>query len=105
MFHQVSNASKVALVELVARLRSRGFSLLDLQMITPVTESMGAHTVSRDEYLDRLRRALEASTVPPPHPPSIAREMDHWGITGGRLLEEAARLSLALRRLSDTDAP
>jgi hypothetical protein len=52
---------------------------------------------------ERLRGELEAGTIPPPHAPSIAREMDHWGITGGRLLEETARLSLALRRLNDPD--
>jgi hypothetical protein len=52
---------------------------------------------------ERLPGELEAGAIPPPRPPSIAREMDHWGITGGRLLEETARLSLALRRLNDPD--
>ena len=63
---------------------------------------------SRTAFLaafEQLRQKLESGTLPPSHPPSIAREMDHWGITGGRLLEQAARLSLALRRLSDPDTP
>jgi hypothetical protein len=54
---------------------------------------------------ERLRQELEAGTVLPARPPSFGREMDHWGITGGRLLEDAAKLSLALRRLSDRDVP
>src|SRR5215510_3639643 len=37
MFHRVSNASKVALFHLVEHLRSRGFSLFDIQMLTPIT--------------------------------------------------------------------
>lgn len=59
MFHRVSNASKVALVELVGRLRQRGFSLFDIQMVTPVTQQLGAVQIPRDEYLRRLRLALE----------------------------------------------
>jgi hypothetical protein len=82
--------------------------IVQLEGPLPAAERAAGWTEqSRTAFLaafERLRQALEASTVPP-HPPSIAREMDHWGITGGHLLEEAARLSLALRRLSDTDAP
>jgi leucyl/phenylalanyl-tRNA--protein transferase len=61
MFHRVSNASKVALVELVGRLRQRGFRLFDIQMVTPVTQQLGAVQIPRDEYLRRLRLALEVS--------------------------------------------
>lgn len=59
MFHRVSNASKVALVHLVARLRLRGFRLFDIQMTTPVTQQLGAVQMPRAEYLRRLRLALE----------------------------------------------
>lgn len=57
MFHRVSNASKVALYHLVARLRERRFTLFDIQMITPATRQLGAIEISRDEYLDRLATA------------------------------------------------
>ena len=60
MFHRVSNASKVALVQSVGRLRQRGFLLFDIQMITPVTQQLGAVQIPRAEYLRRLRLALEA---------------------------------------------
>ncbi len=58
MFYKQSNASKVVLVELVKRLRSRGFTLLDCQMITETTASMGAVEISRDEYMQRLKKSL-----------------------------------------------
>ncbi len=60
MFHRVSNASKVALVHLVERLRARGFLLFDIQMPTAVTAALGAVTISRDAYLERLARAVDA---------------------------------------------
>ncbi len=59
MFHRVSNASKVALYYLVERLRQSGFKLLDIQMITPHTQQLGAIPIPRDQYLDRLREAVE----------------------------------------------
>ena len=57
MFHRVSNASKVALYHLVERLHQRGFRLLDIQMLTPVTKQMGGITIPRAEYLQRLEKA------------------------------------------------
>ncbi len=58
MFHRVSNASKVALYHLAEHLRKRGFQLLDIQMLTPVTKQMGGVTISREEYLARLEKAI-----------------------------------------------
>lgn len=58
MFHRATNASKVALYHLVARLRERGFALFDIQMITPATRQLGAIEISRDEYLERLAAAM-----------------------------------------------
>ena len=58
MFHVVSDASKVALAELVAHLGGRGFGLLDVQLLTPHLASLGAIEIPREEYLRRLRRAL-----------------------------------------------
>jgi len=59
MFHRVSNASKVALFHLVEHLRRRGFLLFDIQMLTPVTLSLGGTTIPREEYLKRLGEATQ----------------------------------------------
>lgn len=58
MFSRVSDASKVALVSLVERLRARGYVLLDTQWTTPHLRQFGAVDISRREYMARLRRAL-----------------------------------------------
>ncbi len=59
MFHRVNNASKVALYHLVGHLRQSGFSLFDIQMVTPATKPLGAVEISRREYLHRLSVAVE----------------------------------------------
>jgi len=59
MFHRVTNASKVALVALVERLRARGFVLLDTQWTTPHLEQFGAVEIPAKEYLRRLNEALQ----------------------------------------------
>jgi leucyl/phenylalanyl-tRNA--protein transferase len=58
MFHYVSDASKVVLAALVARLRERGFLLLDVQWVTPHLEQFGAIEVSRERYLKLLAKSL-----------------------------------------------
>lgn len=58
MFHRETDASKVALVALVERLRGRGFELLDTQWTTPHLEQFGAIEIPRRDYLVRLERAL-----------------------------------------------
>jgi leucyl/phenylalanyl-tRNA--protein transferase len=58
MFHRVTDASKVALVALVERLRARGFTLLDTQWITPHLQRFGAVEIPRREYLRRLADAI-----------------------------------------------
>ena len=59
MFHRETDASKVALVSLVDRLRARGYALLDTQWVTPHLEQFGAVEISKDEYLERLAQAIE----------------------------------------------
>lgn len=63
MFHRVTDASKIALLALVQRLNERGFHLLDIQLLSPHTERMGAIEIPRSEYLARLRIALSAFAV------------------------------------------
>jgi leucyl/phenylalanyl-tRNA--protein transferase len=65
MFHHVSNASKVALVELLARLRARGCQLFDTQMLTETTRALGAFELPRAEYLSRLAVALDGESCWP----------------------------------------
>jgi leucyl/phenylalanyl-tRNA---protein transferase len=58
MFHRVSDASKVALIALAQHARAVGVRLIDVQMPTPHLTSMGAVTVSREQYLDQLALAV-----------------------------------------------
>lgn len=58
MFHHETDASKVALMALVARMRERGLSLLDIQWVTPHLIQFGAVEIARDEYLARLAVAV-----------------------------------------------
>ena len=58
MFHRVTDASKVALVALVERMRERGFTLLDTQWTTEHLEQFGAAEIPREDYLKRLAAAL-----------------------------------------------
>lgn len=59
MFYNVTDASKVAVVHLVRRLRERGYQLLDIQQWSPHTGSLGAVEISRTQYLHRLADAVE----------------------------------------------
>jgi len=59
MFSRTTDASKVALVHLVARLRAGGFRLLDTQFVTDHLQSMGAIEIARDDYRERLSDALQ----------------------------------------------
>jgi leucyl/phenylalanyl-tRNA---protein transferase len=58
MFRRVTDASKVALVHLTEHLKSRGFSLFDIQTITPTTNHLGGILIPREDYLRRLAHAL-----------------------------------------------
>lgn len=62
MFSARPNASKVALFYLVDRLRSQGFTLLDVQFLTPHLERMGAIEVSRGDYQTMLEQAMTIIT-------------------------------------------
>ena len=59
MFHRERDASKVALVHLVARLRAGGFTLLDTQFVTTHLSGFGAIEVPKRAYNRMLERALE----------------------------------------------
>lgn len=60
MFSREADASKVALVHLVARLRAGAFRLLDVQFVTPHLARLGAVEVPRAAYHRALASALDA---------------------------------------------
>ena len=59
MFSRMTDASKVALVHLVARLKRGGFTLLDAQFITEHLMQFGAQEIPQSTYLRKLRPALK----------------------------------------------
>lgn len=59
MFHRRTDASKIALVHLVARLRAGNYQLLDTQFVTDHLRSFGGIEIPREDYELRLARALE----------------------------------------------
>ncbi|MEA2873866.1 MAG: leucyl/phenylalanyl-tRNA---protein transferase [Hyphomicrobiales bacterium] len=58
MFHRARDASKIALVHLVARLRLGGFALLDTQFLTDHLKMFGATEVPQDHYGRLLAKAI-----------------------------------------------
>jgi leucyl/phenylalanyl-tRNA---protein transferase len=58
MFSRATNASKVALAHLIARLRVGSYQLLDCQFITPHLATMGAIEIGKADYLAQLNAAL-----------------------------------------------
>ena len=58
MFRFAPNASKLALLFLVEHLKSRGATWLDVQVMTPHLEVLGAKEISRREFLDKLENTL-----------------------------------------------
>lgn len=59
MFHRRTDASKIALVALVERMRNRDFTLLDVQFTTPHLKQFGIIEIPRGDYLKRLAAALK----------------------------------------------
>jgi leucyl/phenylalanyl-tRNA--protein transferase len=77
MFHHARDASKVALVHLVARLRAGQFKLLDTQFVTDHLKIFGAIEVSRRHYHKLLEAAIDGHadfTAWPPHQPMSGEE-------------------------------
>ncbi|MEM8785560.1 MAG: leucyl/phenylalanyl-tRNA--protein transferase [Pseudomonadota bacterium] len=64
MVSYATDASKIALTYLVARLRIGGYELLDAQFKTPHLQQFGAVEISQIEYLEKLEKAVDASRPP-----------------------------------------
>lgn len=54
MFYLRPNASKLALLHLLEHLRRRGLDWIDIQVMTPHMEMLGAELISRDQFLNKL---------------------------------------------------
>jgi leucyl/phenylalanyl-tRNA--protein transferase len=72
MFHRARDASKIALVHLVARLKAGGFVLLDTQFVTDHLKTFGARELTRRHYHRQLEAALVVNgrfaALPPGRP-------------------------------------
>ncbi len=79
MFSFARDASKVALVHLVARLRLGGFRLLDTQFVTAHLAQFGAEEIPRDSYKLQLAAAVDETALwlPDPDPEVLETEFRH----------------------------
>jgi leucyl/phenylalanyl-tRNA--protein transferase len=84
MFSRATNASKIALVALVARLRVGGFHLLDAQFQTDHLAQFGTKTMPRAQFRKRLQTALSGDG-------DFSRMPD--GVSGAQLLQSIAQTS------------
>ena len=85
MFHRVRDASKVALVHLVARLITGGFELLDTQYVTEHLKTFGAVEVSRRRYTALLEKAIRGA------PADFGRLPIETPVSGAQALEIIGR--------------
>ncbi len=99
MFSRATDASKVALVHLVARLKAGGFTLLDAQFLTPHLASLGAIEIPRVRYLAQLNTALGAPATWPSYCPassgkagmaSLAPALGETALTGAAAMTAGA---------------
>ncbi len=83
MFSRARDASKVALVHLVARLRLGGFRLLDTQFVTAHLTQFGAREVPREAYRAMLADALAAPARWPEAPAAQDVEVEIHTLASG----------------------
>ena len=85
MFHRARDASKVALVHLVARLIAGGYELLDTQYVTEHLRSFGATEISRRRYTALLDKAIKGAA-------------DFWKLPADRPIPGADALGIIAQR-------
>ena len=61
MFSRVPNGSKIALINLVARLWKTGFEILDVQFLNDHLLQFGAHEISKDDFKTNLQKAVQSN--------------------------------------------
>jgi leucyl/phenylalanyl-tRNA--protein transferase len=64
MFHLEPNASKIALFHLISVLEKAGVNWMDIQVMTPHMKALGAITVSRRKFLDKLAKTQARGLKP-----------------------------------------
>jgi leucyl/phenylalanyl-tRNA---protein transferase len=79
MFHRETDASKVALVHLVARLKAGGFRLLDAQFQTTHLAQFGTVEIARDDYRAILEKAMNS-------PADWDAIQGEWPLTGAEII-------------------
>ena len=72
MFSRATDASKIALVHLMARLVAGGYTLLDTQFSNPHLEQFGVREIPRDDFKLRLADAMMVEAKLPQGPPDMA---------------------------------
>ncbi len=63
MFHLIDDASKLCVLHLIEHLRSRGSTWIDIQQLTPHFALLGAHEITRGEFLARLQKEQAENRV------------------------------------------
>lgn len=56
MFHKAPNASKLSILHLAEKLAAHGVDWMDIQVMTPHMQQLGARLIPRDDFLDRLKQ-------------------------------------------------
>jgi|GEM_PF-4713850 len=59
-FHHVTDASKIAFTLLVQFLKNEGVEMIDCQMNTKHLASLGAHEISRTEFMNKMNKLIES---------------------------------------------
>lgn len=78
MFHRETDASKVAFVTLVRRLREEGVELIDCQLPTAHLASLGAEEIPRSDFLQRLRASGVVPSTLPERSPLLLRSLSDY---------------------------
>jgi leucyl/phenylalanyl-tRNA--protein transferase len=113
MFSRETDASKVALVHLVARLKAGGFRLLDAQFLTTHLASLGAMEIPRARYLAKLNQAIAVKAKWPTGPywpassgkagmASLAPALGDTALTGAASATGAWPGALAMQLITQT---
>ncbi len=75
-FHRATDASKVALVSLIRRLRERGFGLLEVQYLTEHLRQFGTIEILHRDYMSRLNKAMSLHAAFGPPSPRLGRAVE-----------------------------
>lgn len=75
MFHLADNASKVSLLFLIQQIKSKGFTWMDTQMVSPAVKTLGGVYWPREKFLQALKRQQSLAKNFPPREELFATEL------------------------------